>query len=176
MLSHARLTIGRKLALSFAAVVAIFVAALLLAAHFDGSAQNQWRTLLRWDRGYAAIQQEVEGTRTQMAAQALYAATFDPKYKAEWEHGVAISDAGAKAAEVIADPTITRIARSSQAADPMALVATIGHELGHERLAGEGRVAGRADEEQLTDLLTVYFGLGVFNANAAFQYTSAGGG
>jgi methyl-accepting chemotaxis protein len=117
MLAHARLTIGRKLAGCFAAVVAIFVAALLLAAHFDGKAQNEWRTLLRWDRGYAAIQQEVEGTRTQMAAQALYAATFDPRYKAEWEHGVAISDAGAKAAEVIADPTITRIARSSQAAD-----------------------------------------------------------
>ena len=77
MLAHARLTIGRKLALCFAAVVTIFVAALLLAAHFDGKAQNEWRTLLRWDRGYAAIQQEVAGTRTQMAAQALYAATFD---------------------------------------------------------------------------------------------------
>jgi methyl-accepting chemotaxis protein len=117
MLSNLRWTIGRKLALSFSAVVGIFVAALLLAAHFDGKAQDQWRTLLRWDRGYAAIQQEVEGTRTQMAAQALYAATFDPRYKAEWEHGVEVADAGAKAAEVVADPTISRIARSSQAAD-----------------------------------------------------------
>jgi methyl-accepting chemotaxis protein len=117
MLANLRWTIGRKLALSFGAVVGIFVIALLLAARFDGAAKDHWRTLLRWDKGYAAIQQEVEGTRTQMAAQALYAATFDPRYKAEWEHGVAIADAGAKAAEVVADPTITRIARSSQAAD-----------------------------------------------------------
>src|SRR5919206_1032335 len=117
MLGHLRWTIGRKLALSFAGVVGIFVLALVLALHFDGKAQDHWRTLLRWDRGYSAIQQEVEGTRTQMAAQALYAATFDPKYKAEWEHGVEIADAGAKAADVVADPTITRIARSAQAAD-----------------------------------------------------------
>jgi methyl-accepting chemotaxis protein len=117
MLGHLRWTIGRKLALSFAGVVGIFVLALVLALHFDGKAQDHWRTLLRWDRGYAAVQQEVEGTRTQMAAQALYAATFDPKYKAEWEHGVEIADAGAKAADVVADPTITRIARSAQAAD-----------------------------------------------------------
>lgn len=65
---------------------------------------------------------------------------------------------------------------SGQAADPMALVATIAHELGHERLIGEGRLGSRADEEQLTDLLTVYFGLGIFNANAAFQYAGTGGG
>ena len=117
MLSNLRWTIGRKLALAFAAVVGIFVIALLLAVRYDGVAQDHWRTLLRWDKGHAAIQQEVQGTRTQMAAQALYAATFDPRYKAEWEHGVEIADAGAKAAQVVADPTITRIATSSQAAD-----------------------------------------------------------
>ncbi|GAA2383825.1 hypothetical protein Cme02nite_69960 [Catellatospora methionotrophica] len=65
---------------------------------------------------------------------------------------------------------------AAQAADPMALVATIAHELGHERLIGEGRIGVRADEEQLTDLLTVYFGLGIFNANAAFRYTGHAGG
>jgi methyl-accepting chemotaxis protein len=117
MLANLRWTIGRKLALSFAAVVGIFVVALLLTVRFDGKAQDEWRTLLRWDRGYAGVQQQVEGTRTQMAAQALYAATFDPRYKAEWEHGVEVADAGAKAAEVVADPTITKIARAAQAAD-----------------------------------------------------------
>ncbi len=61
--------------------------------------------------------------------------------------------------------------RAGQAADPMALVATIAHELGHERLLGEGRISrDRADQERLTDLATVYFGLGIFGANAAFQY------
>ncbi|WP_329563107.1 hypothetical protein [Kitasatospora sp. NBC_01266] len=58
------------------------------------------------------------------------------------------------------------------AARPMALVATIAHELGHVRLLGEGRISTeREDHEPLTDLLTVYFGLGVFSANSAFATT-----
>jgi hypothetical protein len=59
----------------------------------------------------------------------------------------------------------------NQAREPMALVATIAHELGHERLIGEGlHDPDAADHEPLTDLLTVVFGLGVFAANAAFEY------
>lgn len=58
-----------------------------------------------------------------------------------------------------------------QAHNPTALVATIAHELGHVRLIGEGRItADREDQEPLTDLLTVFFGLGIFTANAAFEY------
>lgn len=61
--------------------------------------------------------------------------------------------------------------RDDQAARPMALVATIAHELGHVLLLGDGRIAAdRADHEPLTDLLTVYYGLGIFTANAAFEY------
>ncbi|MFI6623121.1 hypothetical protein [Streptomyces sp. NPDC050528] len=56
---------------------------------------------------------------------------------------------------------------------PMALVATIAHELGHVLLLDEGRIttAQRPDHEQLTDLLTVHFGLGIFSANASFDFT-----
>ncbi|WP_405490235.1 hypothetical protein [Nocardia sp. NBC_00511] len=55
---------------------------------------------------------------------------------------------------------------------PITLVATVAHELAHERLLGERRIApDRADGEQLTDLVTVFLGLGVFNANAAFQFS-----
>jgi hypothetical protein len=58
-----------------------------------------------------------------------------------------------------------------QAAHPMALVATIAHELGHVLLLGDGRIsAERADQEPLTDLLTIFFGLGIFSANAAFEH------
>jgi hypothetical protein len=58
-----------------------------------------------------------------------------------------------------------------QAASPTALVATIAHELGHVLLIGGGRItADREDHEPLTDLLTVFFGLGIFTANAAFEY------
>lgn len=62
--------------------------------------------------------------------------------------------------------------RDDQAAVPMALVATIAHELGHVLLIGGARISGRQqDQEPLTDLLTVFFGLGIFGANAAFEYS-----
>jgi len=54
---------------------------------------------------------------------------------------------------------------------PMALVATIAHELGHVILLGGGRISREnKSHEPLTDLLTVFMGLGIFNANAAFQF------
>jgi hypothetical protein len=57
--------------------------------------------------------------------------------------------------------------------EPAELLATVAHELGHARLRGEGRVtAGRADEEPLTDLATVCLGMGIFTANAAFEFTA----
>ena len=60
---------------------------------------------------------------------------------------------------------------SSQLTDPVSLVATIAHELGHVRLLGEDRIdADDADHELLTDLLTVFFGLGVFTANSAYSF------
>jgi hypothetical protein len=53
----------------------------------------------------------------------------------------------------------------------MALVATIAHELSHVLLLGDARISpDREDHEPLTDLLTIYFGLGIFSANAAFEY------
>ena len=66
---------------------------------------------------------------------------------------------------------------SSQLTDPMCLVGTIAHELGHVRLLGEGRVHGRfEDHEPLTDLLTVFFGLGIFTANSAFSFDASSHG
>jgi hypothetical protein len=56
---------------------------------------------------------------------------------------------------------------------PTALVATIAHELGHALLLGEGHITTeREDHEPLTDLLAIYCGLGIFSANAAFEYNS----
>ena len=60
---------------------------------------------------------------------------------------------------------------SSQVHDPTSLVATIAHELGHVRLLGEGRIhPGYEDHEPLTDLLTVFLGMGVFTGNAVFSF------
>lgn len=62
----------------------------------------------------------------------------------------------------------------SEAADPSVLTAIIVHELGHVRLLGERRITrDRRDHERLTDLLTVYFGFGIFSANAALTYAKA---
>lgn len=54
--------------------------------------------------------------------------------------------------------------------DPLALVATMAHELGHVLLLGHGRLPpDTEDHEPLTDLLTVFLGLGVITANAVIR-------
>jgi hypothetical protein len=55
--------------------------------------------------------------------------------------------------------------------DPMSLVAVLAHELGHIILLRPGLVGrDEPDMEQLNDLLTIFLGLGIFTANAAFQF------
>ena len=57
-----------------------------------------------------------------------------------------------------------------QLKDPGTLVAVLAHELGHLILLGGGLVdRDSEDMEELNDLLTVFLGFGIFNANAAFQ-------
>jgi hypothetical protein len=55
----------------------------------------------------------------------------------------------------------------SQLVDPMRLVATLAHEVAHEILLGQGRISrDEHDHEPLTDLVTVFRGMGLFTANA----------
>jgi hypothetical protein len=56
----------------------------------------------------------------------------------------------------------------SNLAMPERLVATIAHEFAHIKLIGEKRLED--NDEYLTDLTTVVFGLGIFNANTAFVF------
>ncbi len=51
--------------------------------------------------------------------------------------------------------------------EPENLVATLAHEVAHIKLLGENRL--EENDEPLTDLTTIFFGLGIFNANSAFQ-------
>jgi len=61
--------------------------------------------------------------------------------------------------------------RSSQLEDPLALVATMAHELGHVILLGGGLMDPKTpDHEPMTDLLTVFLGLGIFTANSAGRF------
>src|SRR5262249_31338404 len=57
--------------------------------------------------------------------------------------------------------------------DPMGLVGTIAHELAHVRLLGEGRIMREVfDNELLTDLTVVHFGLGIFLTNTPRNWDS----
>jgi hypothetical protein len=55
--------------------------------------------------------------------------------------------------------------------DPIYYVATLAHELGHVLLLGDRRLSRDVEHmEPMTDLMTVFWGLGIFNANACFQF------
>ncbi|MFF1917955.1 hypothetical protein ACFVYE_41760 [Streptomyces sp. NPDC058239] len=61
-----------------------------------------------------------------------------------------------------------------EAENPAVLAAIVAHELGHVRLLGEDRIQGiEVDHERLTDLVTVFLGMGVFTANAAYRFTKS---
>jgi hypothetical protein len=61
---------------------------------------------------------------------------------------------------------------ASGLSEPANLVATICHELGHVLLLADARIPRNTpDSEPLTDLLTAYFGAGIFTANSAFQFS-----
>jgi hypothetical protein len=61
----------------------------------------------------------------------------------------------------------------SEIDDLVGLVGTMAHELAHARLLGECRISRDIfDNELLTDLTTVHFGLGVFSANSPRSWTS----
>jgi hypothetical protein len=58
----------------------------------------------------------------------------------------------------------------AQLNDPEGLVGTMAHELAHVHLLSHGRVSrDAADHEPLTDLATVFLGLGIFTANATLR-------
>ncbi len=59
---------------------------------------------------------------------------------------------------------------TSQLSEPEKLIATLAHELAHIKILGEGRL--KENDEYLTDLTTVFFGFGIFNANASFKFYS----
>jgi hypothetical protein len=62
--------------------------------------------------------------------------------------------------------------RQSLLKDPLTVVATIAHELGHVILLGGGHISRDIEDmEPMTDLATVYLGLGIFTANACCRFT-----
>lgn len=68
---------------------------------------------------------------------------------------------------------------TSQTANAEAFIATIAHELGHVILLGEERIDPEYEfHEPMTDLVVIFYGLGIFTANSIFsfgQYTNTMG-
>jgi len=61
--------------------------------------------------------------------------------------------------------------KSTLLKDPLSLVATAAHEVGHVILLGDGLMdRNTPDHEPMTDLLTVYLGFGIFTANCAARF------
>lgn len=87
------------------------------------------------------------------------------------EHGDAMPDAAGTYQE--SDRKFIISIEKSDLDRPMDLVGTIAHELAHVRLMGENRILSDAyDNELLTDLTVVHFGLGLFLANVPRNYRS----
>jgi hypothetical protein len=58
----------------------------------------------------------------------------------------------------------------TQLEDPFSVVATLAHEIGHVVLIGQRRISpALEDHEPLTDLVTVFLGLGLFTANSVIH-------
>jgi methyl-accepting chemotaxis protein len=112
-----QVSLGKKLGGGFAAVVVVFVIAVAATLVFENKAESSWQEAQSWDKAVDASQLQIEGTRQQLAAQGLYVATFDPKYRAEWEAGVALGNQGTEQVSALGDPVITRIAQSANTAD-----------------------------------------------------------
>ncbi len=54
------------------------------------------------------------------------------------------------------------------------LIPTLAHEFGHIKLLGNDKL--KIDNEDLTDMVPLFFGLGIFNANSTFNFVTGKGG
>lgn len=86
-------------------------------------------------------------------------------------HGSSSGAAGTYSEDVETSTFQIKIKRSLLK-EPMRLIATLAHELCHVLLLGGQHIEREApDMEPLTDLLTVFLGMGIFTANSAAQFT-----
>src|SRR5690349_18123131 len=70
------LPVARKLYGAFAVVGLLFAVALTATLLLTASAKGAWKHALGWNAVVDGAQTQIEGTRQQLASQALYVATF----------------------------------------------------------------------------------------------------
>ena len=110
-------TVGRKLAAGFGAVCAIFVVAIVVTLSLSTSAESAWENAMSWHESIDASAEQLRGTQLQMASQALYVATGNRRYRADWNTGVETAEKAAKVIEGLGDPEIEKISADATAAD-----------------------------------------------------------
>src|SRR3954465_14443233 len=83
---------GLNLGLAFAAVLAVMLGSLAVVLVKASAASHSYEEAVAWKAAVEGSAQQAAGTRQQQAAQALYVATGDIRYKREWEAGVAAAE------------------------------------------------------------------------------------
>jgi methyl-accepting chemotaxis protein len=112
-----RLRLGAKLGLAFAGVLAVMLASLVLVLQKSSQASASYERAIAWRTALEGAADQADGTRQQQAAQALYVATGEVRYKREWEAGVAAGERGGAAVEKLHDPVVSKLAAGATVAD-----------------------------------------------------------
>jgi len=115
--ANIRWTVGRKLAAGFGAVCAIFVVAIVVTLALAASSERAWDHAMSWNESVDASAEQVRGAELQRVSQALYVATGDRRYRADWNTGVQIAEQAAKVIEGLGDPELEKISADATAAD-----------------------------------------------------------
>src|SRR5689334_21878601 len=112
-----RRTLGVKLGLAFAAVLAIMLSSLGLVLLKSAHAADAYERAVAWKSALEGANAQAAGTRQQQSSQALYVATGEVRYKREWQAGVEAAEAAGAAVEKLHDPKIAEISRTATEAD-----------------------------------------------------------
>jgi hypothetical protein len=129
---------------------------------YDGS-EAAVLTMLRRVCGYMKV--DPENLALNIMADSSELMELGPAYsiRAGGPAGLHISEVGENKSVICV--------RQSLLKDPLTMVATIAHELGHVILLDGGLMSRDAEDmEPMTDLTTVFLGFGIFNANASLLF------
>src|SRR3954447_4280300 len=112
-----RRTLGVKLGLAFAAVLAIMLSSLGLVLLKSSQAADAYERAVAWKSAIEGANAQAAGTRQQQASQALYVATGEARYKREWQVGVEAAEQAGAAVQALHDPVIGKLAAGASDAD-----------------------------------------------------------
>ena len=117
MRSSLRLRLGAKLGLAFAGVLAVMLASLAVVLLKSAEASHAYERAIAWRSAVEGAAGQAAGTRQQQAAQALYVATGEERYKREWHAGVNAAEKAGAAVAALHDPVVGKLAAGATEAD-----------------------------------------------------------